>query len=80
MFGTQAACFYKIAKSLNENLEDLSDFRRGHVNAPGPTVELEGDFRSPPLLLEGDHSPSLEWTTNADFRIETARSRGWKFL
>jgi hypothetical protein len=77
MFGTQAACFYRIAKSLSDCLEQLSGGKRGQVLLPEFTGEVPGQTRSLPLLMTGDHAPSLRWTHDAEYRSKIAAERGW---
>ena len=86
MFSTQAACFYRVAYLLRDELLSSSKctgegpdyFRRGHRLSPGLRGDGGEDAASPPLLLDGDHQLSLLWTRDAAFRSETATIRRWK--
>lgn len=88
MFTTQAACFYRVADLLREELlksscsevDSIDHFSRGHRLAPGPRGDGGEDAGSPPMLIDGDHSLSFQWTKDAAFRTETAKTRGWKYL
>lgn len=64
----------RAASWMSDVLEEVSGGRRGHPLAPGPKPS-EVFFPNipppaPPLLMDGDHSPSLEWTRNSEFRTQ----------
>lgn len=88
LFSTQAACFYRIAFMLRDDLLKTSSvsegrnkyYLRGHRHAPGPTREFEGDSMSPPMLMDGDHDLSVRWTREAAFRQRISKERGWGYL
>jgi hypothetical protein len=79
LYGAMGAAHYRAVLELNEWLERESKGRRGHPEAPRPkSREIWEDVPlSPPLLLEGDHAPSLAWVTDAGARAEIATARGW---
>jgi hypothetical protein len=64
LYGAMGAAHYKAAIYLNEALECQSNGRRGHPESPNAkTIEKwSREPKSPPLLIEGDHEASLEWT------------------
>lgn len=64
-----ATTHYFVASHLASRLKEFSNGRRGHLNAPGPEVELLGTKLATPkqLLIAGDHDMSLRWTRDIDF-------------
>ena len=76
---------YRCALWLSDYLEAFSAGKRGHMFAPGPRQEgpLPEELvraPSPPLLLDGDYTPSYRWVTDENFRqqwvSDNARSAG----
>lgn len=81
-FRAVTAVHMQAAKAMRDTLVNISNERRGHVNAPkkawnydkGPMPpELLPDS-PPPLLMEGDHRDSYLWATDASFR-KTKRTK-----
>lgn len=68
------AVHYRAARWMSDQLEQSSSERRGHPFAPGPkpaVVFFLGEPpRAAPMLLEGDHEPSFQWTCNPAFRTD----------
>jgi hypothetical protein len=64
-----ATTHYFVATHLAKRLTEFSHRRRGHLNAPGPELELLGTTLAAPkqLLIEGDHDRSLRWTLDINF-------------
>jgi hypothetical protein len=80
LFSQMAAVQYRAALWMNELLVRVSQFRRGHPEAPGPITKkrFEPSFRCRALFVQGDHGASLQWTTDPAFRAEVSRDEGWR--
>lgn len=66
---------YRAARSLARVLAEISSGRRGHLRAPHPWNEAEVFDRAAlpvaaPLLIEGDHEPSLRWQNDSAYRAD----------
>jgi len=63
---------YRTALALSDELERLSNGRRGQPWSPLPRqISKEGEYDTPtvqPLLVDGDHPYSLRWTRDPEFR------------
>lgn len=61
---------YQAAKALEDVMFVESNQKRGHPWAPNqrPAVEELPPQFAPPLLVEGDHSLSYRWHSDAEFR------------
>jgi hypothetical protein len=71
-FRAMSSVHYHAARRMNEELNTLSAGRRGHPHAPSPTPSLpfaEVPARAAPLLVDGDHAPSYQWTIDPGFRL-----------
>ncbi len=80
-YGAMAASHYRIAKYLNDILEERSRGRRGHPESPASktTENWPVPIRSRPLFQAGDHELSLAWSIGTDaWRMAEAKTRKWQ--
>lgn len=61
---------YKSARALEKSLEEMSEGKRGQPWAPEPrpAEDTLPPNASPAMLLDGDHSLSLKWHKNENYR------------
>jgi hypothetical protein len=79
IYSAMAAVQYRAAKWMNDILVEISHQRRGHPEAPRPktTDYFEQVPPTPPLFVDGDHSPSFRWVTDAEYRATLSSTQGW---
>lgn len=69
---------YRAALALSNELETISQGRRGHPWAPSPRPKPEPVKEVPPnpgpLLMNGDHPLSFRWATDEEFRQDFTKN------
>lgn len=78
-FRAMTSVHYNAAVWMNDELTKLSGGRRGHPFAPSqppPDPWTDVPVSAPPLLVDGDHEPSLRWTKDVQFRTEVRARLG----
>jgi len=77
MVTSAALTLYRAALALSNELESISQGRRGHPWAPSGRLEnseKQPPISAPSLLIDDDHENSVRWAREENFRIQFVQS------